>query len=706
VALTDLEKEALQLVATGALNTLETVSSFLHYKHKLPKEEARALVEKLIKEGYLTARKEKTVRGEMTYLSPTEKGWQVLGGREKVLCQHYKKEIEFLAKSAWEGTLLPTSEWTGEVHERPLVEIVEKAHTLGLPCTNELFEEAEKAAEEGRKVIAWLEENSPKSIKEFERALKRLGFDVKVKKRSKDTTEIVLKKDGKEGMALLTCYSDGVCSLMLYDELGAHMLPRSFYRYPRRIAYGVVLLATLNWSGVKPEEFSKPPTKRERRTKKPERKEEAEESSLEGIEVPVEVHGEKTEMPLEEVAEMEVPPEEEGLRFIRQKLRDAYVGKFLLHGFKEDEIRPPMELIDRLAREVYEGRLKQVKAMAEILRVAEWDLAEAKKERALRKLGVKREEVKELTPEEEAGARGEVFERLYADLDRWAIKNGIILNEIVDELVPDLEKLAEAVEDGRMTYLQALQVARRLAKTLYERRVSIGAAPPRELSKERKKVEAKTASEIVERRETFPEYVWEYTGKIPEWLKDALSNPKEVGEMLFYGVERHLRGKAEQFPGAEAYADFLAKWLAENVIYKTIKRLEAKRRNLREGLALYLLENYGGVLVEGGMDALYKRAAGWVKYLLKTCSARECGFALKFATDYKVCYSAEDYHKVKVVRKKEPGYTCEPGLYYLMMSAIVEALKTVGGSEADLPEPWRIGYEKFISKMVEEFSRR
>jgi len=448
---------------------------------------------------------------------------------------------------------------------------------------------------------------------------------------------------------------------------------------------------------------------------------EKEGAPLEEVEVPVKVHGEATELPLEEVAEM-ATQEEEDLRFIRRKLTDTWEGYFELHDVRPPE--PPLELIERLAREVYEGRLTQPRAMAIVMKEARKALPKAKVEEAKKMLGAKPErraerEVKELTPEEEAISEEieprrapevpeevrATYERLLKSLDRRLLKRNIDLDFVLPDIERDLWVLADMVAKGELPFDSAVIEASKLATSVYNQKVG-----RRELPVEMKKRSGGvvSATEIVERRKELskPKNIYHYLGEVPEWLSRALEDPRELSAMLWYGVERYLKEKAKTHSDASMYADFLRKWLGEKIVAHAVSELERKDREgtitWREALTLYALQNFGGRLVEGGIDAFYRVGSSWVRaWIINNARA---GDVFSEAVQEFLRRHPAVYVTVKPGIGTEvsftEGETRYPTLMFIMAIAPDIALK-LAGYLAEFPEPEGSAYRFVVEKLKE-----
>ena len=419
-------------------------------------------------------------------------------------------------------------------------------------------------------------------------------------------------------------------------------------------------------------------------------------------------------------------------------LWNVYEAEFKLKGLKATKPAWLRELAEKVCRE----DLTMSQALAEALKKAKVDIAN---EIYRRVIGKKTEEVIELerpsfteeieVPVEVHGEKEEVplaelpeleeerippehrsevediYRRLLRALDKRLMKLNIELDLVLPSIESELGVLAENVADGEISFDEALLRASSMAKRRYEQSIhktSIKEVPYIEVKKAPTKV--KTASEIFKEREhkEKPRTTYEYISELPDWLMEAVETPEELGEMLFYGASRYLREKTSEHPDAQLYADFLVKWLGNEVIQPAIKRLEEERQvegglPIRKGIALYVLKNYGGRMATEGMEGIYKYSISWTQRLLKDCNLPECRFIRKFASSHFVCTKIGNFKDIMVTTNKIKGYSCYPGWYYLIMSAIVEVLKTHGGSEANLPTPYRWEYVKFNSAMLGEY---
>ena len=401
----------------------------------------------------------------------------------------------------------------------------------------------------------------------------------------------------------------------------------------------------------------------------------------------------------------EPTPQEESLRFIRTKLANAYEAEMKLQGFPGE--RAPAELIDDLARKVYAGELQQVEAMVKVLSEAKKRAADLKLGRAPGVKVEKAREVEEVTKVEKPTKAGDTYERLLVSLDKRLMKRNIVLEDVLPTIDNDLKRLAEEVELGTMTFDEALIQASRLAINARMRMKKKGEAVPFvEIIGEEPKVI--TATEVLEKRrkerKEMPSHVYEYVGKIPEWLKGELKDPEVIAEILLNGVNQWLAEAKQRHPDAELYADFVARWVDDHYVYTTVqtlkRRLEANP-TWGDAVALYILDNYGGKLIQGGYREAYK-GWGWLKAWL----GKQAGMGDPYSKDflkhagYKICMKTDPVSGTVLRAELSPKCDKElttrftlPEMLFIM--AVVKVLEANGSDYTALPFPFRQAYEVF-----------
>jgi len=466
----------------------------------------------------------------------------------------------------------------------------------------------------------------------------------------------------------------------------------------------------------------------------------------EEVELPVEVHGEKTELPVEDLPKVEQPklPEDE----LAKLLYDAYIGTLKLKGLA-DYAPTGFDYFRRLAREVLEGKLDRAEAMFLAIKKAHEDEPEAKKRRALAKLGKapkrRPEEVEELAPGEEARRGGfESCERkvrayldelklerpeLYMLLDRIGLIDDIISNaellcdkKSFDSYIANLEELASELERRIFSnwpnapvgvVVEAVGYAlRSISKcnllppeerqACYERVIqeARAIAEKRHAARERGGKEERRKSHEVE----VPENIYAYTGKVPAWLREELQNPRVIAEILLNGISQWLAEQEQKHPDARIYGDFVAKWLDEHVIYPAIQKLRAKLETAPtwgDAVALRILEEQGGRLIRGGYREAYK-GWGWIRVWIKRMAEAGEPYSRAFMDHirYKICMATDA--RTGRVLKAEFTEKCPPSLTtrftlpeMLFIMAIVKALEAIGADYTALPFPFRQAYEIF-----------
>ena len=698
--LSEEERGVLSLLVLEPL-TEQTVRAIMEHNGIDP-----SVLDRLIAEGYI----ERTGRtGRMLKL--TEKGYGALGGKDKALCEALERVLKNAIESYRRGHILPRH--YGEVPEK---EYVERAPAQCRERIEELRAQIAKAIGEFFREIEAL---GIKSITQLESALKKLGFAVKVDKQ-RNTYRIVAAKGSKELGATITCYPD-YCNIYLWGDVPVPSV--TYYGYPRHIAYGLVYYYAKRLLSGEGEE---------KRPSLEEKAEEEEESPLEEIEVPVKVHGEATELPLEEVAKM-ATQEEEDLRFIRRKLADTWEGYFELHDVRPPE--PPLELIERLAREVYEGRLTQPRAMAIVMKEARKALPRARAEeakemlkKALRPEEGRAPEVKVLEPEEEEAVVEEVprverveerkpgptpsdrvkeiYERLVSSLDRRLQKYNIDIDVVLPDIERDLWGLAEQVAEGQKSFDAAVLDASRLTINVYNRKVGRVELPPG-VGKAPAPKKVEFAEEVFEKG--APEAI---LVAVPRWVNEELKKPETVAWILVNGLSQWLAEMEERYPDASLYVDYITRWLSDNVLYKTVKALEKRLEShptWADALALYILKNYGGALIKGGWREVLRRGWSWIKSWLKTNAEAGDPYsrtALSLA-DYYVCMTNDPRtgttKEVLVAKECRPEQSRLSIREMLIFIPIVKALEVLGYDYTALPWPFDKAYEAFRSELIKRF---
>ncbi|WP_297553020.1 hypothetical protein, partial [Thermococcus sp.] len=222
-----------------------------------------------------------------------------------------------------------------------------------------------------------------------------------------------------------------------------------------------------------------------------------------------------------------------------------------------------------------------------------------------------------------------------------------------------------------------------------------------------------SATEIVERRKELskPKNIYQYLGEVPEWLSRALEDPRELSAMLWYGVERYLKEKAKTHSDASMYADFLKKWLGENIIGEYIDRKKRAPLTFAEAMALYAVEQAGGALVEGGIHEVYRKVASliraWLKRNAKAGEPYSTAVLAFLRKHRKICHKADYNHFTVQVKfedelgENEKGWLCEPTMFYLVAVVPATVLKSLG-YEPEFPWPFNEIYEKFVAELRKE----
>jgi len=138
------------------------------------------------------------------------------------------------------------------------------------------------------------------------------------------------------------------------------------------------------------------------------------------------------EKPKEEIEE--VTPEEEGLRFIKTKLSNAYEAELTLQGFPNAKV--PVDYIKELATKVYSGELTQVEAMIKVLSRAKKDAADLKLKKTIK-------------PKERLEEKPTTEEELIEYVKKRAERLGLPTEELVQCL--PIAELAHMITEGRAT---------------------------------------------------------------------------------------------------------------------------------------------------------------------------------------------------------------------------------------------------------------
>ena len=438
----------------------------------------------------------------------------------------------------------------------------------------------------------------------------------------------------------------------------------------------------------------------------------------------------------------EPTPQEEGLRFIRTKLANAYEAEMKIQGFPGE--KAPEKLIDDLARKVYTGGLQQVEAMVKVLSEAKRRAADLKLQKVL---GKKPAEVVEFEkPEEEKPP--EVEEKPKEEVRRVSVEDElrehalkiartVTLNpEALIECLPIVE-LAHMVQEGRTDMRSAKEIIyfaimdgkrpevickidwskilpkrgkldlRLVEDKLLEQMekilpapvpaMGVPSVPPTKVEKE------------VERALPTPAPTPTPTaakGRPPAWLERKLKEPKTVAEILYKGVDKWVRENRHRYPDLPGYQDALREH-TYHTLMGMLRALEAKPdKRLADGVAIYLLKTEPDVLVTQGIHGLYKLAAGNVRYILRRWASEgdvAARTVLEFINNHPTIYhkSEPQLGVVKVSFDYVPGYISEPTLMYVFVMALAAMLRAVG-IDPGSSMPWPINeiFKEFLRALT------
>lgn len=334
-----------------------------------------------------------------------------------------------------------------------------------------------------------------------------------------------------------------------------------------------------------------------------------------------------------EKAKEEISPLEACVSGAEEVLWKAYDAEFKLKGLVAKRPAWLRELAEKVCRE----EMSMAEAMRETLKRAKIDISE---EIFRRVIGKKPEEVVEFEkpPEAEKKPVEEVPKMSVEDeLREHAMKiaSRITPNpEVLVECLPIVE-LAHMVQEGRTTLDDAKEVLRLIIlegrkkellcsidwdKILPKRgRVDLFKVEEKILA-EVEKAHKRMAREVKRAREEVPriERVEEVTPtprvegrvSIPPWIRDELSKPSALWDILNGGVQGFINKIRVAHPDAPKYANEIYV-LARTVLDRAEASLESiPNKTFYQALALYMLRTGKGNILSGGIKAFAREYMG------------------------------------------------------------------------------------------------